>query len=120
MPSFGHCTSSAFLNACPLDENRVSETCLTLELIAVTTGERRAGWLVGVYSVSGAGRLLRLGFGLGFRFGFRVGLGFDLRFGLLFGRFLEVRGVPAGALQLEARRAEQLLEGRFAAGRALA
>src|SRR6266446_10585852 len=79
-------------------------------------GSRRAGWLVGVYSVSGAGRLLRLGF----RLGFRVGLGFDLRFGLLFGRFLEVRGVPAGALQLEARRAEQLLEGRFAAGRALA
>src|SRR6266699_6490131 len=74
-------------------------------------GSRRAGWLVRVYSVSGAGRLLRLGF--------RFGLGFDLRFGLLFGRFLEVRGVPAGAFQLEAGRAEQLLKRRFAAGRAL-
>src|SRR5882762_6563208 len=82
-------------------------------------GSRRAGWLVAVYSVSGASRLLRLGFGFGFRFGFRFGLGFDLRFGLLFGRFLEVRGVPAGAFQLEAGRAEQLLEGRFAARRAL-
>src|SRR6267378_3048417 len=70
-------------------------------------GSRRAGWLVGVYSVSGASRLLRLG------------LGFGLRFGLLFGRFLEVRGVPAGAFQLEAGRAEQLLKRRFAAGRAL-
>src|SRR3979490_459505 len=78
-------------------------------------GSRRAGWLVGVYSVSGASRLLRLGFRLGFRFG----LGFDLRFGLLFGRFLEVRGVPACAFQLEAGRAEQLLKRRFAAGRAL-
>src|ERR1700704_3711551 len=74
-------------------------------------GSRRAGWLVGAYSVSGASRLLWVGF--------RFGLGFALRFGLLFGRFLEVRGVPAGALQLEAGRAEQLLEGRFAAGRAL-
>src|SRR6266404_8186492 len=82
-------------------------------------GSRRAGWLVGVYSVSGAGRLLRLGFGLGFRFGFRVGLGFGLG-RLLFRGFLEVRSVPAGAFQLEAGRAEQLLEGRFAAGRALA
>src|SRR6267142_552053 len=86
-------------------------------------GSRRAGWLVGVYSVSGAGRLLRLGFRFGFRVGFRVGfrfgLGFDLRFGLLFSRFLEVRGVPAGAFQLEAGRAEQLLKRRFAAGRAL-
>src|SRR5712664_2921532 len=79
-------------------------------------GSRRAGWLVAVYSVSGASRLL--GFGFGFRF--RFGLGFGLRFGLLFGRFLEVRGVPAGAFQLEAGRAEQLLKGRFAAGRALA
>src|SRR6266446_5617154 len=78
-------------------------------------GSRRAGWLVGVYSVSGASRLLRLGLGFGFRFG----LGFGLRFGLLFGRFLEVRGVPAGAFQLEAGRAEQLQEGRFAASRAL-
>src|SRR5712664_4043851 len=74
-------------------------------------GSRRAGWLVGVYSVSGASRLLRLGLGFGF--------GFGLRFGLLFGRFLEVRGVPAGAFQLEAGRAEQLLKRRFAAGRAL-
>src|SRR3989442_605387 len=74
-------------------------------------GSRRAGWLVAVYSVSGASRLLRLGF--------RFGLGLDLRFGLLFGRFLEVRGVPAGAFQLEAGRAEQLLKRRFAAGRAL-
>src|SRR5882762_1458214 len=86
-------------------------------------GSRRAGWLVGVYSVSCASRLLRLGFRFGFRFafrfGFRFGLGFDLRFGLLFGRFLEVRGVPAGAFQLKAGRAEQLQEGRFAAGRAL-
>src|SRR5882762_8698773 len=86
-------------------------------------GSRRAGWLVGVYSVSGASRLLRLGFGFGlgfgFRFGFRFGLGFDLRCGLLFGRFLEVRGVPAGAFQLEAGRAEQLLKRRFAASRAL-
>src|SRR5882672_7164700 len=82
-------------------------------------GSRRAGWLVGVYSVSGAGRLLRLGFRFGFCVGFRFGLGFDLRFGLLFGRFLEVRGVPAGAFQLEAGRAEQLLKRRFAAGRAL-
>src|SRR6267143_4447081 len=86
-------------------------------------GSRRAGWLVGVYSVSGASRLLRLGLGLGlglgFRFGLGFGLGFDLRFGLLFGRFLEVRGVPAGAFQLEAGRAEQLLKRRFAAGRAL-
>src|SRR5438477_5428555 len=85
-------------------------------------GSRRAGWLVRVYSVSGASRLLRLGFrfglGFGLRFGFRLGLGFDLRFGLLFGRFLEVRGVPAGAFQLEAGRAEQLLKRRFAAGRA--
>src|SRR2546430_13067033 len=70
-------------------------------------GSRRAGWLVAVYSVSGASRLLRFGLGL------------DLRFGLLFGRFLEVRGVPAGAFQLEAGRAEQLLKRRFAAGRAL-
>src|SRR6267143_773158 len=82
-------------------------------------GSRRAGWLVGVYSVSGASRLLRLGFRFAFRFGFRFGLCFDLRFGLLFGRFLEVRGVPAGAFQLEAGRAEQLLKRRFAAGRAL-
>src|SRR5205814_10113250 len=90
-------------------------------------GSRRAGWLVRVYSVSGASRLLRLGFrfglgfglGFGLRFGFRLGLGFDLRFGLLFGRFLEVRGVPAGAFQLEAGRAEQLLKRRLAAGRAL-
>src|SRR5882762_6461221 len=86
-------------------------------------GSRRAGWLVGVYSVSGASRLLRLGLRFSFRFGFRFGLGFglgfDLRFGLLFGRFLEVRGVPAGAFQLEAGRAEQLLKRRFAAGRAL-
>src|SRR6267142_1393556 len=78
-------------------------------------GSRRAGWLAGAYSVSGASRLLRLGF----RFGFRFGLGFDLRFGLLLGRFLEVRGVPAGAFQVEAGRAEQLLKRRFAAGRAL-
>src|SRR6266481_7802075 len=78
-------------------------------------GSRRAGWLVAVYSVSGASRLLRLGLGFGFRFG----LGFGLGFGLRFGRFLEVRGVPAGAFQLEAGRAEQLLKGRFAAGRAL-
>src|SRR6266478_262259 len=86
-------------------------------------GSRRAGWLVGVYSVSGAGRLLRLGFGLGFRFCFRFGFRFGLGFGLgrlLFRGFLEVRCVPAGAFQLEAGRAEQLLEGRFAAGRALA
>src|SRR5712691_11015770 len=83
-------------------------------------GSRRAGWLVGVYSVSGASRFLRLGFRFGFRLGFRFGLGFDLRFGLLFGRFLEVRGVPAGAFQLEAGRAEQLLKRRFAASRALA
>src|SRR6267143_3914912 len=83
-------------------------------------GSRRAGWLVGAYSVSGASRLLRLGFRFAFRLGFRFGLGFDLRCGLLFGRFLEVRGVPAGALQLEAGRAEQLLKRRFAAGRALA
>src|SRR6266850_124852 len=86
-------------------------------------GSRRAGWLAGVYSVSGASRLLRLGFRFGFRFsfrfGFRFGLGFDLRFGLLLGRFLEVRGVPAGAFQVEAGRAEQLLKRRFAAGRAL-
>src|SRR5439155_1100638 len=66
-------------------------------------GSRRAGWLVRVYSVRGAGRLLRLGF----RFGLGFGLGFDLRFGLLFGRFLEVRGVPAGAFQLEAGLAQQ-------------
>src|SRR5439155_25737462 len=50
-------------------------------------GSRRAGWLVGVYSVGGASRLLRLGlgfgFGFGFRLGFRLGLGFGLRFGLL-------------------------------------
>src|SRR6266851_5726114 len=78
-------------------------------------GSRRAGWLVGVYSVSGASHLLRLGF----RFGFRFGLGFDLRFGLLFGRFLEVRGVPARAFQVEAGHAEQLLKRRFATGRAL-
>src|SRR5439155_3024196 len=85
--------------------------------VAVTRrpGSRRGGWLVRVYSVSGAGRLLRLGF----RFGLGFGLGFDLRFGLLFGRFLEVRGVPAGAFQLEAGRAEQLLKRRFAAGWAL-
>src|SRR6267143_1210022 len=82
-------------------------------------GSRRAGWLVAVYSVSGASRLLRLGLGFGFGFGFRFGLGFGLGFGLLFGRFLEVRGVPAGAFQLEAGRAEQLLKRRFAAGRAL-
>src|SRR5438034_10271691 len=85
-------------------------------------GSRRAGWLVAVYSVSGAGRLLRLGFGLGFRscfrFGFRFGLGFGLG-RLLFGRFLEVSGVPAGAFQLEAGRAEQLLKRHLAAGRAL-
>src|SRR5882724_4162606 len=79
-------------------------------------GSRRAGWLVGVYSVSGAGRLLRLGFRFCFRFGFRFSLGF----GFFFCSLLEVRGVPAGAFQLEAGRAEQLLEGRFAAGRALA
>src|SRR5947207_8734921 len=89
-------------------------------------GSRRAGWLVGVYSVSGASRFLRLGFrfglgfglGFGLRFGFRLGLGFDLRFGLLFVRFLEVRGVQLGAFQLEAGRAEQLLKRRLAAGRA--
>src|SRR6267143_1873870 len=82
-------------------------------------GSRRAGWLVGAYSVSGASRLLRLGFSFAFRLGFRFGLGFDLRCGLLFGRFLEVRGVPAGAFQLEAGRAEQLLKRRVATGRAL-
>src|SRR5438132_3675386 len=82
-------------------------------------GSRRAGWLVGIYSVSGASRLLRLGFRLGLRFGLRFGLGLELRFGLLFSRFLEVRGVPAGAFQLEAGRTEQLLKRRFAAGRAL-
>src|SRR5256885_12829984 len=82
-------------------------------------GSRRAGWLVGVYSVSGASRLLRLGFRFGPGFVLRFGLGLELRFGLLFGRFLEVRGVPAGAFQLEAGRAEQLLKRRFAAGRAL-
>src|SRR5437867_3613624 len=85
-------------------------------------GSRRAGWLVRVYSVSGASRLLRLGFRLGFRFCFRFGFRFGLGFGLgrlLFRGFLEVRGVPAGAFQLEAGRAEQLLKRRFAAGRAL-
>src|SRR5438309_7648402 len=81
-------------------------------------GARRAGWLAGVYSVSGASRLLRLGFRFSFRFGFRFGLGFDLRCGLLFGRFLEVRGVPAGARHLEAGRAEQLLILLLSAGRA--
>src|SRR6266480_2440554 len=82
-------------------------------------GSRRAGWLVRVYSVGGAGRLLRLGFRFGLGFGLRFGLGLELRFGLLLGRFLEVRGVPAGAFQLEAGRAEQFLKRRFAAGRAL-
>src|SRR2546422_258975 len=85
-------------------------------------GSRRAGWLVAVYSVGGASRLLRLGF----RFGLGFGLGFGLCFGLGFGLgrlllrgFLEVRGVPARAFQLEAGRTEQLLKRRFAAGRAL-
>src|SRR5205809_4188252 len=73
-------------------------------------GSRRAGWLVAVYSVGGASRLLRLGF--------RFGLGFGLGRLLLRG-FLEVRGVPARAFQLEAGRTEQLLKRRFAAGRAL-
>jgi hypothetical protein len=31
MPSRGHCTSSALRNAWPLEENSVSEICLTLE-----------------------------------------------------------------------------------------
>src|SRR2546427_5519260 len=81
-------------------------------------GSRRAGWLVAVYSVGGASRLLRLGFRFGLGFGLCFGLGFGLGRLLLRG-FLEVRGVPAGAFQLEARRAEQLLKRRFAAGRAL-
>src|SRR5205807_1170635 len=95
-------------------------------------GSRRAGWLVGLYSVGGAGRGLRfslcfgLSFGLCFAlcfalcFSLGLGFGFGLGGGLFFRRLLEVRGVPAGALQLEAGRAEQLLESRFAAGRALA
>src|SRR5437016_8983426 len=81
-------------------------------------GSRRAGWLVTVYSVGGASRRLRLGF----RFGLGFGLGFGLCFGLgrlLLRGFLEVRGVPARAFQLEAGRTEQLLKRRFAAGRAL-
>src|SRR2546427_12471137 len=89
-------------------------------------GSRRAGWLVAVYSVGGAIRLLRLGFRFGLGFGLCFGLGFGLCFGLGFGLgrlllrgFLEVRGVPARAFQLEAGRTEQLLKRRFAAGRAL-
>ena len=31
VPGMGHCTSSAFLKAWPLEENSVSEICLTLE-----------------------------------------------------------------------------------------
>src|SRR2546425_2354690 len=83
-------------------------------------GSRRAGWRVGLYSVGGAGRRLLLGFRFSLRFSLRFGFRFSLGFGFFFCSLLEVRGVPAGALQLEARRAEQLLEGRFAAGRALA
>src|SRR5206468_4841745 len=81
-------------------------------------GSRRAGWLVAVYSVGGASRLLRLGFRFGLGFGLCFGLGFGLGRLLLRG-FLEVRGVPARAFQLEAGRTEQLLKRRFAAGRAL-
>src|SRR6266550_7687995 len=92
-------------------------------------GSRRAGWLVSAYLVGGAGRGLRfslcLCFGLcfGLCFALRLSLGFAFRFGLggglFFRRLLEVRGVPAGAFQLEAGRAEQLLKRRFAARRAL-
>src|SRR2546422_4537679 len=81
-------------------------------------GSRRAGWLVAVYSVGGASRLLRLGFRFGLGFGLCFGLGFGLGRLLLRG-FLEVRGVPARAFQLEAGRTERLLKRRFAPGRAL-
>src|SRR4051812_17251641 len=70
------------------------------------------------------------GLGLGFGFLFRLGVGF--RLGLVVGLFLlglflrrlgalvlEVGGVPAATLQLEARRAQKLLERRLAADRAL-
>src|SRR5438046_5378892 len=66
------------------------------------------------------------GLGFGFRFGLRVGLGFGLGLGLrvrlLVGSFLpaalEVRRVPAGALQLKARRAQLLAVFGLAARRA--
>src|SRR5438105_3900755 len=87
-------------------------------------GSRRAGWLVSAYSVGGAGRRLRFSLCFSLCFALCFSLGFGFRFclggGLFFRRLLEVRGVPAGAFQLEAGRAEQLLESRFAAGRALA
>src|SRR6266513_649979 len=91
-------------------------------------GSRRAGRLVSAYSVGGAGR--RLPFSLCFSlcfalcfalcFSLGIGFGFGLGGGLFFRRLLEVRGVPAGAFQLEAGRAEQLLKRRFAARRTVA
>src|SRR4051812_31805380 len=73
----------------------------------------------------GSGRGLGLGFGflLGFGVGLGVRLGLRLVFGLLFRRLralvLEIGGVPAAAFQLEAGGAEELVEGRLAAHRAL-
>src|SRR6476620_5324836 len=64
------------------------------------------------------------GGGLGIGFGFRLRLVVGLfLLGLFLRRLgalvLEVGGVPAATLQLEARRAQKLLEGRLAAYRAL-
>ena len=73
----------------------------------------------------------RSGRGLGLRFGFLLGLGFRLGFGLVLSLFffrflvgrlsrlvLEIRGVPAAALQLEACGAQQLAERRLMTNRA--
>ena len=39
-PCRGYCTSSAWRKAWPEEENKVSETCLTLEYSDLTTGIR--------------------------------------------------------------------------------
>src|SRR5688572_3847197 len=86
-------------------------------------GSRRAGAWSGCPSVGrGRGLGLRFGARVGLRFGLRVGLRLALGFGFLLRRLLalEIGGVPAAALQLEAGRGELLLEGRLAARRALA
>src|SRR5688500_8645364 len=67
-----------------------------------------------------------LGLRLGFLFGLRFRLCFRLRFGLVLGFLfrglrrlvLEIGGVPAAALQLKARRAQQLAERRLMTDRA--
>src|SRR5258707_1384146 len=94
-------------------------------------GARRAGQGNGPRSAGRGGHLvLRCGLGVRFRLAFRFGFRLALRFGFrralgrggLLGRLLaalEIGGIPAAAIQLEARGAQLLAELRAAAGRAL-